>query len=67
MDDDYDLTVRNNYRPKRNLYPSTEINLGIHENHDWEVVRDVPSPHSGKIVCNSCGGKWVTWLPKGAI
>lgn len=67
MDDDYDLTARKFYRPKRNLHYNTEINLGIHENHEWEVVTDVPSPHSGKIICKSCGDKWITWLPKGAI
>lgn len=55
------------YKTKKKLHPSTEINLGIHENHDWSVVTDVPSPHSGKIICNTCKGKWITWLPKGAI
>lgn len=52
---------------KNKMHSKTKINLGIHENHDWEIVRDVPAPHSGKIICNTCGGKWVTWLPKGTI
>ncbi len=67
MHDDFELTARKNYRPNKKLHPYTEINLGIHEDHDWSVVKDVPSPHSGKIICNTCKGKWITWLPKGAI
>lgn len=67
MDDDYDLTAKKNYRPNRRLPDYTSINLGKHENHEWDVVLDVPEPHSGKIICKTCGGKWVTWLPKGAI
>lgn len=55
------------YKRQRVLTPTTQINLGKHEDHDWDVVTDVPSPHVGKIICNTCGGKWVTWLPKGAI
>lgn len=45
-----------------------EINLGKHDGHEWEViVEDIPSPHVGKIVCNTCQGKWVTWLRKGTF
>lgn len=65
--DDYDLTARKRYRPHTRLPDYTEINLGKHENHEWDVVLDVPGPHAGKIICKTCGGKWVTWLPKGAI
>lgn len=54
-------------RPRKKLPGAVEINLGKHENHEWEVVTDVPSPHIGKIICKTCGGKWVTWLPKGSI
>lgn len=43
----------------------TEINLGKHENHDWKPVKGPFGPHEGKIICNTCSGKWVAWLPKG--
>ena len=42
---------------------AANIKLGIHEDHDWEVVI-CASPHAGKIVCKTCGDKFVTWLPK---
>lgn len=41
------------------------INLGIHENHNWQPIRGTFGPHAGKVICNTCGGKFVTWLPKG--
>lgn len=47
---------------------NNEINLGKHSDHEWAVVvEDIPSPHVGKIVCNTCSGKWVTWLRKGTF
>jgi len=51
------------YGPKH-YNPLKEINLGKHENHDWKPIKGQFGPHAGKIVCNSCGGKWVAWLPK---
>jgi hypothetical protein len=48
----------------KNPKPSKEINLGKHENHDWQPIKGNFGPHTGKIICNSCGGKWVAWLPK---
>lgn len=41
-----------------------EINLGIHENHNWQPVLGSFGPHQGKIVCNTCNEKFVTWLKK---
>jgi len=53
-------------KPKSKKLPKNkEINLGIHEKHDWQVIKIDKGPHAGKIICNTCGGKWVTWLPKG--
>ena len=46
---------------------NTKINLGKHENHDWQPLKGPFGPHAGKIVCNTCSGKWVAWLPKGSI
>jgi hypothetical protein len=40
------------------------ISLGIHENHNWQPVLDAKGPHAGKIICNTCNGKFVTWLSK---
>jgi hypothetical protein len=44
-----------------------EVNLGKHENHNWKPVIGEFGPHKGKIICETCEGKWVTWLPKAAI
>ncbi len=42
-----------------------KVNLGIHEKHNWQVKKGPFGPHSGKIICNDCEGKFVAWLPKG--
>lgn len=41
--------------------------LGVHESHDWQIINKSTGPHAGKVVCNTCNGKFVTWLPKGYI
>ena len=41
--------------------------LGIHQDHDWEIVNKPTGPHAGKIICNTCRGKFVNWIPKGYI
>mgnify|MGYP000411479362 CR=1 FL=1 len=43
---------------------SINIDLGTHEDHDWRIVLEPTGPHAGKIVCDTCGGKHVTWLSK---
>ena len=53
------------WHEKRNS--KRQIKLGIHEKHNWQVVKLQSGPHTGKIICNDCGGKFVTWLPKGNI
>jgi hypothetical protein len=47
-------------------------NLGIHQDHDWEIINEPTGPHAGKVVCNTCKSKkgksmFVSWLPKGYI
>ena len=42
-------------------------NLGIHEAHDWAIINKPTGPHAGKVICNTCNGKFVSWLPKGYI
>ena len=39
-------------------------NLGIHVTHNWQPVKLESGPHVGKAVCNTCGGKFIMWLPK---
>lgn len=41
-----------------------EIDLGIHETHHWIPVLLEQGPHRGKIICKTCGNKWIAWLPK---
>jgi adenine specific DNA methylase Mod len=38
--------------------------LNTHVDHDWQPVKNEKGPHSGKIICNTCNGKFVNWLPK---
>jgi hypothetical protein len=52
------------HRPKKQL---NHINLGIHEDHNWQPLKGPFGPHSGKIICKSCNDKWIAWLPKGTI
>ena len=47
-------------------------NLGIHKEHNWEIINESTGPHAGKVVCNTCKSKkgksmFVSWLPKGYI
>lgn len=53
-------------KPKKTSGKIT-INLKEHEKHDWQPLKGPFGPHEGKIICNTCGGKWVAWLPKGSI
>jgi len=46
---------------------SIHNNLGIHKDHDWQIINKPSGPHAGKIICNTCKGKWIAWLPKGYI
>lgn len=39
--------------------------LGIHRDHNWEIINKPTGPHAGKVICNSCEGKFVAWIPKG--
>ena len=57
-----DAIERNQSKPKKT---KKDINLGIHEKHNWQIVKTQTGPHAGKIICNDCNGKFVTWLPKG--
>ena len=46
--------------------------LGIHQDHNWELINEPTGPHAGKIVCNTCKSKkgksmFVAWIPKGYI
>lgn len=41
--------------------------LGVHKSHDWQIINKPTGPHAGKVVCNTCNGKFVTWLPKDYI
>jgi len=51
----------------RPLSQNTKINLGKHEQHDWQPLKGPFGPHAGKIICKTCKDKWVAWLPKGSI
>ena len=56
--------VKSEYTEKVQPRLNDKINLGSHENHNWEPVLGTFGPHEGKIICKTCGGKFVTWLSK---
>lgn len=41
-----------------------ELKLKEHKLHNWIIIDKPSGPHVGKIVCNTCGGKFVSWIPK---
>lgn len=43
------------------------LNLGTHENHDWQPVKLQSGPHYGKLICKTCNNKFIQWLPKDAF
>ena len=49
---------------KRIREKKLENSLGIHKDHNWEPVKIESGPHVGKAICNTCGGKFIMWLPK---
>ena len=63
--DHYAEAIERNQSKKKK--PKKDIKLGIHENHNWQVIKIDTGPHAGKVICNDCNGKFVTWLPKGSI
>ena len=63
--DHYAEAIERNQLKKKK--PKKDIKLGIHENHNWQVIKIDTGPHAGKVICNDCNGKFVTWLPKGSI
>lgn len=60
----YEAVDRQYIRQTVKKTPDFNVNLGTHEDHDWRIVLEPTGPHAGKIVCDTCGGKHVTWLSK---
>jgi hypothetical protein len=44
-----------------------EIKLGIHTDHDLDIIKLDSGPHACKLVCITCNNKFIQWLPKGII
>lgn len=66
MDRDYWTNPKNGF-DKGWHEKRKEIKLGIHEDHEWYVVKLNNGTHAGKVLCQTCGDKFVTWVPKGVI
>ena len=63
--DHYQDAIDRNSPELKNL--KTKLNLGIHEDHDCQIIILQSGPHAGKVICIDCDGKFVTWLPKNYI
>ena len=40
------------------------IDLGIHQDHELDIIKLDSGPHAGKLICTTCN-KFIRWLPKG--
>lgn len=65
--DHYAEAIERNQKEKPLFKAPRELKLGIHQDHNWQIINEPTGPHRGKVICKTCGGKFVTWLPKGAI
>jgi hypothetical protein len=50
---------------KKQRLLNQKIDLGIHEDHDLDIVKLNSGPHVGKLICITCNDKFIRWLPKG--
>jgi hypothetical protein len=42
-----------------------EIDLGIHIDHELDIIKLESGPHESKLICITCKNKFIRWLPKG--
>jgi hypothetical protein len=61
FDKAWHIEQANNTAKKEKL----EKSLGEHLHHNWQAIQHTTGPHEGKAICNTCGGKFIMWLPKG--
>ena len=59
----HDRQAQKNERKQRLL--NKEIQLGVHEDHDLNIIKMESGPHASKLVCITCNNKFIRWLPKG--
>ena len=73
LNDPYWTNPKNGFdKSWHNQRDKLKQNLGIHKEHNWEIINEPTGPHAGKVVCNTCKNKsgksmFVSWLPKGYI
>jgi hypothetical protein len=60
----HDRQAQKQQRKERLL--NQKIDLGIHEDHDLDIVKLDSGPHASKLTCTTCN-KFIRWLPKGLI
>lgn len=56
----YNQTLHNQ---KLEKIKKQHIDLGIHQEHQLEIVETDSGPHAGKLICVTCT-KFLRWLPK---
>ena len=61
----HDRQAQKDERKQRLL--SQHIELGTHSQHDLDLVKLETGPHAAKLICITCDGKFIRWLPKGII
>jgi hypothetical protein len=68
LNSDYFLNPKTGFDQKwHNQRKNMQQILGIHKDHNWQIINKPTGPHAGKIVCNTCNEKFVAWLPKDYI
>ena len=58
----HDRQAQKQQRKQRLL--NQNIDLGIHKDHELDIIKLDSGPHAGKLVCTTCN-KFLRWLPKG--
>jgi hypothetical protein len=68
LNSEYWLDPKTGFDEKwHNQRAKMQQSLGIHKDHNWQIINKPTGPHAGKIICNTCNNKFVVWLPKGYI
>lgn len=70
LDTDYYKDPKNGFDKSWHQHQKTlkkQLNLGIHENHEWQPIKLQSGPHYGKLICKTCNNKFIQWLPKDAF
>jgi hypothetical protein len=63
---DKDWHIKQQFKKEKNeKILNQKIELGIHKDHDLDIIPLTSGPHSSKLICITCNNKFIRWLSKG--